>query len=209
MNLQMEGADNTAKVDHGNDSKAVFVKSHQGGDDTSKDAAKATGDPNVALHHASSSSAGVANAGNHKTILNNVGRRKKKRRRKKTTNNKPKVQRAQVDATKAKPGATVRETNLKSRAQVPAQAVNDATNKWFHGPSNADQAANFGQFNDPEVIAIDKGVLDNDGGGGQAEAEPEIHDKEGIGAPSIDKTLVNWEHLALIIEEHFLTTRSV
>lgn len=204
----MESRKDPAKMDNGNDCKAVVVKGKERRKETSKDTPNTSGHPNIALNNASSSTATITDTGNHKTVLNNVSRRKKKRRKKKASNKKPKA-RVQVNAADAKPGATIGKADLELGANVSTQAINHTADNWFNGPGNTDKATNFGQLDHSKVEAIDESILNNDGRSSQTKAEPEIHDKESVRPATIDETLVNWEHLALIIEEYFLTRSSV
>lgn len=204
----MESRKDPTKMDNGNDCKAVVVKGKERRKETSKDTPNTSGHPNIALNNASSSTATITDTGNHKTVLNNVSRRKKKRRKKKASNKKPKA-RVQVNAADAKPGATIGKADLELGANVSTQAINHTADNWFNGPGNTDKATNFGQLDHSKVEAIDESILNNDGRSSQTKAEPEIHDKESVRPATIDETLVNWEHLALIIEEYFLTRSSV
>ena len=208
MDPYIQSATDTTKVDAGNNSKPVPVKRKKRRKKAPKNTTKAPAKPSKTLDATTLVDAGVAEAANKDAVLNDVGKRKKKRRKKKAKNKVPEAW-TQVDTGQGEARETIGKTDLEPRADEIGQEVNKPSDKRFQGPSNADNPGNFSEFDHTEVKAIDESILNDDGRRGQAETEPKIHNVEAVHTNTIDKTLVKWEHLALIIEEHFLTTNTV
>lgn len=208
MDPHIQSATDTTKVDAGNNSKPVPVKRKKRRKKTSKNTTKAPAKPSKTLDAATLVDAGVAKAANKDAVLNDVGKRKKKRRKKKAKDKIPEAW-TQVNTGQGEARETIGKTDLKPRADEIGQVVNKPPDERFQCPSNTDNPGNFSEFDHTEVKAIDESILNDDGRRCQAETEPEIHNIETVHTKTIDETLVKWEHLALIIEEHFLTTNTV
>ena len=208
MDLQVETAKDATKAAERSNRKTVSVKRKKSRKKAANNATKATVGPSQALDLATVPNTSVLQGNDQKAVLDNVGKRKKKRRKKKNANEGKHV------ATKRKAAGTnarkaVGKAKLKTPRNKATNVVNNEANKGLHGPSNTNDAGNLGKLNDTEVEVIDKSILDHNGRGTEVQAEPEVHDIENMHTKTIDKNLVKWEHLALIIEEYFLTANNL
>lgn len=208
MNLQVETAKDATKATKRGDRKTVSVKRKKRRKKAAKDASKATVGPGQALDNTTLPNTLTLQGKDQKTVLNNVGKRKKKRRKKKNANEgKHVVAERKAAATNAK--KAVGKAKLKAPRNKATAVVNKKANQRLHGPGNANDAGNLGKLHDAEPEFVDKGVLNHNSGSTEAQAEPEVHDVEDMRSKTIDKDLVKWEHLALIIEEYFLTANNL
>lgn len=206
MDLQEINRADPANVDKGNKGKAVAVKRKRRRKKATENAATTSKGPSNALNVASTGNVLSVQTSNEKTVLDNVGKGKKKRRKKqKTCKGKKRVRK--TSQAKNKTRKAIGKTNLKASADISTETINDEADKGFNGPSYGHDTTDFRKFNNTEVEIFNKGVLNNDARGSQAKTEPEVHKVEAVHSTTINKELVKWEHLALIIEEHFITKR--
>jgi len=207
MDLQVKPTKDAAKATKRNKGKAVSVKRKRSRKKASNNASKAAIGPCQTLNAPASTNTTVLQSKDQKTILDNIGERKKKRRKKKKSNEKKHVG-TKRKAAGANAGATVGKANLKTSRHKTTNVVNNVSNKRFDGPCNTDDTGNFSKFDNSEPKIINEGVLNHNGRGTEVQAEPKIHDVQNVRMKTIDKDLVKWEHLALIVEEYFLTVNN-
>jgi len=208
MDLQVETAKDATEAAKRGNRKTVSVKRKKSRKKAAKDATKAAVGPSKALNLATLPNTSVLQSKDQETVLDNVGKRKKKRRKKKNANEgKHVVAKRKAAGTNAK--KAIGKAKLKTPRNKSADVVHHEANDRFNGPSHTDNAGNFGQFHDTESEIFDEGILNHNGRGTEAQAEPEVHDVENVHTKTIDKNLVKWEHLALIVEEYFLTANNL
>lgn len=207
MDIQIKPTKDATKATKGSNSKTVSVKRKRSRKKTPKNASKTAVGPSQTLDATALTNTTVLQSENQKAILDNIGKRKKKRRKKKRTDEKKHVVK-KSKATGENSRTTVSKTNLKTPRKKTTDVVNDEANKRFNGPSNTNDAGNLSKFDNSEMKVIDKGILNHNGRGTKIQAEPEIQDIQDVHLKTIDKNLVKWEHLALIIEEYFLTVNN-
>ena len=208
MDPQTQAAEHGANAAKRSKSKAVAVKRKRSRKKTAKNAAKAAPSPSQALDVATSSSAAVLQGQDQEAVLNDVGKRKKKRRKKKNSNEKKHVV-TKRKATGANAGTAVGKADLKASRHVTTDVVDTKADAGLDGPSQAYNTGDFRQFDNAEMEIVNEGVLNHDGRSTKVQAEPEVHDVQNVHTKTIDKDLVKWEHLALIIEEYFLTANNL
>lgn len=207
MNSQKQAETNTTKATEGGDGKPVAVKRKRSRKKTTNNAAKAAVGPRQTLDSSALTDAAVLQGKDQKTVLNHVRKRKKKRRKKKPNDKHIHVVK-KGKATDTDATTTIGKTKLKSLRNETTNEVNNVTDTRFNGPSNTDDTGNFSQFNNSEVKVLDKSVLNHNSRGTEIQAEPKVEDVQNIHPKTIDKNLVKWEHLALIVEEYFLTVNN-
>ena len=208
MDPQTQAAEHGANAAKRSKSKTVAVKRKRSRKKTTKNATKAAPSPSQALDVATSSSATVLQGQDQKAVLNDVGKRKKKRRKKKNSDeNKQVVTKRKAAGTNA--GTAVGKANLKASRHKTTDVVNAKADTGLDSPSQAYNTGDFRKLDNAEMEVVNEGVLNHDGRSTKIQAEPEIHDVQNVHTKTIDKDLVKWEHLALIIEEYFLTANNL
>ena len=208
MDPQTQAAEHGANAAKRSKGKAVAVKRKRSRKKAAKNAAKAAPCPGQALNVATAATTAVLQGQDQKAVLNDVGKRKKKRRKKKNSDEKKHVA-AKRKAAGANAGAAVGKADLKAPRHKATDVVDAKADQRLDGPGQADDAGNFGQLDHAEMEVINEGVLNHDGRRAKVQAEPEVHDVQNVHTKTIDKDLVKWEHLALIIEEYFLTANNL
>ena len=198
---------NAANLAHGNNGKAISMKTKKSRKKTTKNATNTSGTPNQTLHTSTLGKTSVVQPVHKKTVLNDVGKRKKKRR-KKQTKNKPKNVVHKTKQTVSNSRAAVSETELQTSVDKGTTIINQHTNEGFYSPSDGNNPTDFSDFNDTQIEIPNESILHDDRGSSQRKTQPEIHDVEDVHMKIIDKELVNWEHFALIIEEYYLTVNT-
>lgn len=208
MDLQVETATDATKAAERGNCKPIVVKRKKSRKKAAKNATKTAVRPSQALNLTTVPNTSVLQREHQETILDNVCKRKKKRRKKKNANECKHVHAKRKTAgTNAK--KAVGKAKLKTPRNKSAGVVNNKANDRFNGPSNTNDTGNFGQFHNPEMEVVNEGILNHNGRSTEAQAKPKIHDIENVHPKTIDKDLVKWEHLALIIEEYFLTANNL
>ena len=207
MNSQEQPKENATKATEGGDSKPVPVKRKRSRKKAANNAAKAAVGPGQTLNSPALTDAAVLQGKDQKAVLNHVSKRKKKRRKKKPNDkNKHVVKKGKT--ANANATAAVGKTKLKTLTNETTDVINNITDTRFNGPSNANDTGNFGQFNNPELKVVDKSILNHNSRGAEVQAKPEIEDVQNVHPKTIDENLVKWEHLALVVEEYFLTVNN-
>ena len=198
---------NATSLAHGNNGKAVLMKTKQSRKKTTKNATNTSSGPNQTLDTSTFGKTLVVESVNKKTVLNDIGKRKKKRR-KKQPKNKTKDVVHKTKQTVSDSSTTISETELQAPVNKDTTIIDSHTNTGFDGPSNSNNSSDFGNFNNTQIEIPDKSILHNNRGSSQGKPQPEVHDVEDVHTKVIDKELVNWEHFALIIEEYYLTVNT-
>ena len=207
MDIQVKPTKDATKATKGSNSKTVSVKRKRSRKKASNNTPKTAVSPRQTLDATALTNTTVLQSENQKTILDNIGKRKKKRRKKKRTNEKKHVV-EKSKATGANSRTTVGKTNLKTPRKKTTDVVNDEANKRFNCPSNTNDTGNLSKFDNSKMKVINESILNYNSGRTKIQTEPEIQDVQDVHSKTIDKNLVKWEHLALIIEEYFLTVNN-
>lgn len=186
---------------NGNEGEVVLMKRKGGPEDAPKEATNGSASPSDALN--SASVLRVSNPTNHDGVKNDVGPSKAKRRKRTKSKNKKnavtvKPKKTPKKSRKRKPKSDLKAPRKKPTDVVAAQAVDK-----FESPRESHDAAVETHFGGGDMLGLNEVVPEDVAGTGQYQSEKEILDED-VSVDVTDKTIIAWEHFALLIEEYLL-----
>ncbi len=209
--LKPPPAPNANKVKQSDDKKGLSNKRKRAGEKASKKASKRPRSKNKALKPPVGVAAVGINASNHDTVLTNVGEGHKVAGKKRTKKNKKSSSGKKKQSKPRKPRKPVPKTNLSRPPEAfTKEIVGKESGQGFDSPREANDGGGLSEVSAPEMQFIHE--KKSHYGDWQLEQETEGKiDEKNVEILSNVRTerMINWEHFALMYEEHCLTNEVI
>lgn len=186
---------------NGNEREVILMKRKGGPEDAPKETTNGSASPGDALN--STSVLRVSDPADHNGVKNDVGPSKAKRRKRTKSNNKGKALAVKSKKAPKKPRKRKPKSNLKSSRNKPTDVITAQAVGKLQSPREGHDTTVEAHFGGGDMLGLNKVVPKDVAGAGQYQPEEKILDED-VSVDITDKTIIAWEHFALLVEEYLL-----